>query len=261
MNYPPQNESLLAAAMYEKSFRIKENPKYSDCLIEKHNELVYFADMLVSEKHDLEWVCKNISNKEWIKESIVNLKEYFQKQHTDFTDENDVSDIAINIIKTEGLFAICNKYINEQSNKMNLPDIYYTRVVFELDKNNQDSLDGINNFQKNLDIIFFEKHNFIEKESSICGTCENQKDTKYVSKPYDASYSRDFLRINIRFYNTTNDKWTFEELNNFIKTSVTFSSEIVTLSLIIGALWPPITNVGIINCLTLQLPIDNKFVK
>ena len=222
MNYPPQNDSLLAAAMYERSFRIKEDPKYSDCLIKKHNELVYFADMLVSEKHDLKWVCKNISNKEWIKESIINLKEYFQKQHTEFTDENNVSDIAINIIKTEGLLAICNKYI---SNKMNLPDIYYTRVVFELDKNNQDSTNDIDNLKKNLDIIFFEKHNFVEKGSSICGT--NNERHKCVSKPYDGSYSDDFLRINIRFYNTINEKWTFEELNNFIKTSIKFSSEIV----------------------------------
>lgn len=106
---------------------------------------------------------------------------------------------------------------------MNLPDIYYTRVVFEIDKNNQDCIYDINNFKKNLDIIFFEKH--IEKESSICGTSE--KHTKYMSKPYDVSYSDDFLRIKIRFYNTKNDKWTFEELNNFIKTSVKISSEFV----------------------------------
>lgn len=104
---------------------------------------------------------------------------------------------------------------------MILPDIYSTRVVFQFDKSVY-YIDEIDKFKKNLDNIFC---NLNEKRNDICGTFETR--IKYISKPYDMSFSDEFLTIKIRFYNAVNDKWTFEELNNFIKTYVKISSEYI----------------------------------
>lgn len=100
---------------------------------------------------------------------------------------------------------------------MILPDIYSTRVVFQFDKSVY-NIDEVDKFKKIIDNIFC---NLNEKRNDICGT--NETRTKYIS----SRYSDEFLTIKIRFYNAVNDKWTFEELNTFIKTYIKISSEYI----------------------------------
>lgn len=112
---------------------------------------------------------------------------------------------------------------------MNLPDIYYTRVVFELEQSNQDNHIE---FLESYKMLIKNKCNLNEKcfqnDNLICGT--GNRDFKCISNPYDFSYSGEtgnYLIIQLRFYNGINEKWTFEELNNFIKTFVKISSEYI----------------------------------
>jgi hypothetical protein len=116
---------------------------------------------------------------------------------------------------------------------LSVPDIYHTRVVFELDKDTQHS-SAYEEFIKNYKNIIKKycglKESYFEKNSGICG-CENDSGSKYVSNSYQRDISElcdgNFLRIVIRFYNTTDDKWSFDELNSFIKLFNEYSSEFV----------------------------------
>jgi hypothetical protein len=121
---------------------------------------------------------------------------------------------------------------------MNLPDIYYIRVVFELDNTMQENQECIDKFIESYNSIIKNKCNLNEKcftknDIDICGTGENLN-YKYVSNPYELNYKHpldpsyyDNIRIQLRFYNGMNEKWTFEELNTFIKTFVKISSEYI----------------------------------
>lgn len=109
-----------------------------------------------------------------------------------------------------------------------VPDIYYTRVVFELEQ------ECIDKFIESYNTLIKNKCNLNKKcfqnENVICGT--GNRDFKYISDPYDISYSDEtdnYLRIQLRFYNAINEKWTFEELNNFIKTFIKISSEYINI--------------------------------
>jgi hypothetical protein len=114
---------------------------------------------------------------------------------------------------------------------MNVPDIYYTRVVFELEQSNQNNQECINKFLESYKMLIKNKCNLNEKyfqnENVICGT--GNRDFKYISDPY-YSYSGEagnYIRVQLRFYNGMDEKWSFEELNNFIKTFVKISSEYI----------------------------------
>lgn len=114
---------------------------------------------------------------------------------------------------------------------MNVPDIYYTRVIFELEQSNQNNQECINKFLECYNILIKNKCNLNENfrnDYEICGT--GNRDLKCISNPYDFSYSGEtgnYLIIQLRFYNGINEKWSFEELNNFIKTFVKISSKYI----------------------------------
>lgn len=117
-------------------------------------------------------------------------------------------------------------------NLSEIPDVYYTRVVFELEQSNQDNQECIDKFIESYDMLIKNKCNlnkkYFQNDYNICGT--TNQDLKCISNPYDTSYSGEtgnYIRIQIRFYNTINEKWTFEELNNFIKMFVKISSEYI----------------------------------
>lgn len=100
---------------------------------------------------------------------------------------------------------------------MNVPDKYYIRIKFSYRETDNDLDNFINS---NFDIcvilnkIGLNVENFNSRNSGICG-CVDYK-CKSVSKMY-TRIEGDTTIVWFRFYNNPNDKWTFEELDNFIK--------------------------------------------
>jgi hypothetical protein len=104
-----------------------------------------------------------------------------------------------------------------------IPDNYYIRVIFKINidckDTDTDTVDFANGCLQNnffdgiLTKLSLSKINY-HTTTGICG-CE-QFDNKYFIKPYWIISDKS-IKISIRFYNTYNEKWTFEELNIFMK--------------------------------------------
>lgn len=93
-----------------------------------------------------------------------------------------------------------------------IPDIYQTRVKFELDEENGGIDDDIITEDIIKDVLYecFNSKDLIYKGGIFCSTGFSRVHRK-TSMMYGL-----YGKLYIRFYNGDKEKWTFEDLNTFI---------------------------------------------
>jgi hypothetical protein len=93
-----------------------------------------------------------------------------------------------------------------------IPDIYQTRVNFELDEENGSMDDNILTRDTIKDVLYecFNSKDLIYEGGTLCSTGYSS-DFRKTSMMYGL-----YGKLCIRFYNGDKEKWTFEDLNTFI---------------------------------------------